>query len=74
MYWTFELATKLGDAPWPATKSELIDYAIRSGAPLAVIENLEELDDQGEEYDSIVGIWPECPIDLQDFTWDDDEY
>ena len=74
MYWTFELATKLGDAPWPATKDELIDYAIRSGAPQAVIENLEELDDQGEEYDSIVDIWPECPIDLQDFTWDEDEY
>lgn len=74
MYWTFELATKLGDAPWPATKDELIDYAMRSGAPQAVIENLEELDDQGEEYDSIVDIWPECPTGLQDFTWDEDEY
>ena len=28
--------------PWPATKEELIDYAIRSGAPLEVIENLQE--------------------------------
>lgn len=74
MYWTFELATKLGDAPWPATKDELIDYTIRSGAPQAVIENLEELDDQGEEYDSIVDIWDECPTGLQDFTWDEDEY
>ena len=34
MYWTLELASKLEDAPWPATKEELIDYAIRSGAPL----------------------------------------
>lgn len=34
MYWTLELASKLEDAPWPATKDELIDYAIRSGAPL----------------------------------------
>lgn len=33
MYWTLELASKLEDAPWPATKDELIDYAIRSGAP-----------------------------------------
>ena len=33
MYWTLELASKLEDAPWPATKEELIDYAIRSGAP-----------------------------------------
>ena len=34
MYWTLELASKLEDAPWPATKDELIDYAMRSGAPL----------------------------------------
>ena len=34
MYWTLELASKLEDAPWPATKDELIDYAIRTGAPL----------------------------------------
>ena len=25
MYWTLELATKLEDAPWPASKDELID-------------------------------------------------
>ncbi len=31
MYWTLELASKLEDAPWPATKEELIDYAMRSG-------------------------------------------
>jgi hypothetical protein len=45
MYWTLELASYLDDAPWPATKDELIDYAIRSGAPLEVIENLQELED-----------------------------
>ena len=28
MYWTLELASKLEDAPWPATKDELIDFAI----------------------------------------------
>ena len=27
MYWTLEMASKLEDAPWPATKAELIDYA-----------------------------------------------
>ena len=32
MYWTLELASKLEDAPWPATREELIDYAQRSGA------------------------------------------
>ena len=41
MYWTLELAYRLEDAPWPATKDELIDYATRSGAPLEVVENLE---------------------------------
>ena len=28
MYWTLELASYLEDAPWPAAKDELIDYAI----------------------------------------------
>ena len=38
MYGTLELASKLEDAPGPATKEELIDYATRSGAPLEVLE------------------------------------
>ena len=58
MYWTLELASKLEDAPWPATKDELIDYAMRSGAPLEVIENLQEIEDEGETYESIEDIWP----------------
>ena len=44
MYWTLELASYLEDAPWPATKDELIDYSIRSGAPLEVVENLQRLE------------------------------
>ena len=47
MYWTLELASKLEDAPWPATKEELIDYATRSGAPLEVLENLQEIEGTG---------------------------
>ena len=47
MYWTLELASYLEEAPWPATRDELIDYAIRSGSPLEVIENLQEI--QGDE-------------------------
>lgn len=47
MYWTLELASKLEDAPWPATKDELIDYAMRSGAPMEVVENLQELEVAG---------------------------
>ena len=61
MYWTLELAGSLDDAPWPATKEELIDYANRSGAPEEVIENLEELEDDGEVYESIEDIWPDYP-------------
>lgn len=53
MYWTLELASHLEDAPWPADKDELIDYAIRTGAPLEVIENLQELEGEEEIYDSI---------------------
>ena len=48
MYWTLELASKLEDAPWPATKDELIDYAMRSGAPMEVIENLQEMEDEAK--------------------------
>ena len=36
MYWTIELASHLEDAPWPASRDELVDYCIRSGAPLEV--------------------------------------
>ena len=61
MYWTLELASKLEDAPWPATKDELIDYAMRSGAPLEVLENLQEIEDEGDVYDSIEDIWPDYP-------------
>ena len=28
MYWTLELASYLEDAPWPATKEELIDKVV----------------------------------------------
>ena len=53
MYWTLELASKLEDAPWPASRDELIDYAQRSGAPIEVIENLQEMEDEGELYESL---------------------
>ena len=73
MYWTLELASKLEDAPWPATKDELIDYAIRSGAPLEVLENLQEIEDEGDVYDSIEDIWPDYPT-KEDFLFNEDEY
>jgi len=73
MFWTLELASTLDDAPWPATKDELIDYANRSGAPEEVIENLQELEDDGEIYETIEDIWPDYPT-KEDFFWNEEEY
>ena len=72
MYWTLELASKLEDAPWPATKDELIDYAQRTGAPMEVIENLQEIEDEGDPYDSIEDIWPDYPT-KEDFFFQEDD-
>ena len=75
MYWTLELASKLEDAPWPATKDELLDYANRTGAPAEVIENLQELEDEDEEqYESILDIWPDYPTQDEDFFFNEEEY
>ena len=73
MYWTLELASKLEDAPWPATKDELIDYAQRSGAPMEVIENLMEIEDEGDPYETIEDLWPDYPT-KEDFFFQEDEY
>lgn len=73
MYWTLELASKIEDAPWPATKDELIDYAMRSGSPLEVIENLQEIEDEGEIYECIEDIWPDYPS-KEDFFFNEEEY
>jgi hypothetical protein len=74
MIWTMELASYLDDAPWPATKEELIDYAIRTGAPVEVIENLQELDDTDEPYESMEDIWPDYPTEADFFFGDENEY
>ena len=59
MYWTLELASKLEDAPWPATKDE----------------NLEELEDDDELiYDGILDLWPDYPTNDEDFFFNEDEY
>ena len=59
MYWTL--------------REELIDYATRSGAPLEVIENLTEMEDEGEVYETIEDIWPDYPT-KDDFLFNEDEY
>ena len=73
MYWTHELASYLEDAPWPATKEELIDFAIRTGSPLEVVENLQDLEDEGDLYENIEEIWPDYPS-REDFLFNEDEY
>ena len=58
MYWTLELASKLEDAPWPATRDELLDWALRTGAQEEIIENLQEMEDEGEIYERIKTFGP----------------
>lgn len=72
MFWTLELASYLEDAPWPATKDELIDYSIRSGAPIEVVENLQELEDEGDVYETIEDIWPDYPTH-EDFLFNEEK-
>ncbi|CAI8310485.1 MAG: hypothetical protein CNE98_06845 [Bacteroidetes bacterium MED-G17] len=73
MYWTLELANYLVDAPWPATKDELIDYAIRTGAPLEVVENLQDLEQEEDPYESIEEIWADYPT-TDDYFFNEDEF
>ena len=54
-------------------KDELIDYSIRTGAPLEVVENLQAIEDEGDLYESIQEIWPDYPTD-EDYLWNEDEY
>ena len=72
MYWTLELAQHLEDAPWPATKEELIDFAERSGAPMQVIDNLQELEEEDVLFESIEDIWPDSINQDDDLYYDED--
>ena len=73
MYWTLELASKLEDAPWPATKAELLDYSFFLFVLLEGQEKLQGIEDEGDVYESIEDIWPDYPS-KDDFLWNDDEY
>ena len=53
----------IGHLNWPRS----------SGAPLEVIENLEDLEDDGEVYESIEEIWPDYPS-KEDFFFNEEEY
>lgn len=75
MYWTLELASKLEDAPWPATADELMDYALRAGLPEEIIENLKEIEaeSEGDIFERIEDLWPDYPT-KDDFFFHEDEY
>lgn len=74
MYWTLELAHYLVDAPWPATKVDLLDYCIREGVPQLVIDNIQAMEDEEEvSYEGIEDLWPDFPT-KDDFLFNEDEY
>ncbi|MEO8209987.1 MAG: DUF2795 domain-containing protein, partial [bacterium] len=52
-------------------KFELIDYAVRTGAPKEVINNLNDLEDTEEPFESIEEIWLDYPTD-EDFFYDEE--
>lgn len=58
-----------------ATKDELIDYTIRSGSPVEVIENIQTLESEDDAYvyESMEEIWPDYPTQA-DFLFNQDEY
>ena len=48
-------------------------FPLTCGAPLEVIENLEEIEDEGDIYESIEDIWPDYPS-KDDFFFNEEEY
>jgi hypothetical protein len=74
MFWTPELAQTLEDAPFPASKEELIDYAVRSACPQQVLENLYELEDTEVLIEGIEDMWPEYEdVMNEEYFYNDDE-
>ncbi|MGE9515922.1 MAG: DUF2795 domain-containing protein [Solitalea-like symbiont of Tyrophagus putrescentiae] len=70
IYWTLDLIRHLFDAPFPATKDELLDYALREGLPEEVIRNLKALEvDEDEIFEDPRDIWPDCPTDDDDYFY-----
>ncbi|MSP64444.1 MAG: DUF2795 domain-containing protein [Ignavibacteria bacterium] len=74
MIWTTQLASYLEDAPWPATKEELIEYAIRTGCPNEVAANLSELEDNDQAFESMEEIWLDYPSSEDYYPEDEEEY
>ena len=45
----------------------------RMSTALEVVENLREIEDEGEAYDRIEDLWPDYPT-KEDFFFNEDEY
>ncbi len=74
MIWTVELAATLEEAPWPASRNELIEWAERNGCPQQVIDNLYELDEEDETpYENIEEIWPDYIMKEDFFHGEEDD-
>ena len=50
-----------------------MDWALRTGAQDEIIENLQEMEDEGEIYERIEDLWPDYPS-KDDFFFNEDEY
>ena len=75
MYWTLDSISHLEGAPFPATKEELLDYAVRCGAPHEVTLNLQQLEEEEDRiYVGLQDIWPDMPMESEDFLFNQNEY
>ena len=54
-------------------RTDRLRHPTRTCAPDEVVENLEELEDDGEIYESIEDIWPDYPT-KDDFFFNEEEY
>lgn len=61
------------NAPIQAAEIVWTLYRKRSCAPLAVIDNLRELEYDGDEYEGLEYIWPDIPTNEEYFGLDKDE-
>ena len=74
MYWTFELADYINEAPWPATKKVLLDFCHREGVPIEVLDNISELpDDEETLYMGIQDLWADYPKRSEYLHHEEDE-
>ena len=66
MYWTLEFAGSLDDAPWPATKDELIDYANELGLPVFGPVDMTNPDASSQVVDYFDSVWSEGKAPIED--------